>query len=215
MLTIDIETMGLMHHKPLPPMTCACLYDGTTEVRLLFVGIDERTFDDNASKLLALLDEAPVLAGFNAVLFDLPYIAKLLDIEYDRLEGWKAKCIDPYLGMRSTLHTTCKLQRLLDMNELGSKTGSGSDAIGLARDGKLQELLDYCMMDVLLTHALCNLPDIRVTERQGIRLGEDHRWTAVEYDYDEPPPLPPVVADWSGAVETMDALMGAQAVFLM
>jgi hypothetical protein len=164
-LTLDIETLGLLHHKPLPPMTCACLYDGVTRHSLLFYGAPEAVREANAQTLLRLLDEvataysnalqllpirlrlrshlrhtpkshvlqAPTLAGFNAVRFDLPFIGRSLGVEGDRVDAWVAKCVDPFLGMRSTTGRTCKLQRLLELNGLGSKTGSGADAIALAR----------------------------------------------------------------------------------
>ena len=54
----------------------------------------------NAQTLLKLLDEAPVLAGFNAVCFDLPFIGRSLRIKQQRVDAWVAKCVDPFLGMR-------------------------------------------------------------------------------------------------------------------
>lgn len=176
-----------MHERPFPPMTCACLYDGTTKYELLFYRVDKAVFDANAATLLRLLDESERLAGYNAICFDLPYIGRVLGVNEVRVASWKAKCIDPYIGVRCVLNQSCKLQKLLDINGLASKTGSGSDAIGLARDGRLQELLDYCMNDVLVTHSLCLLAVIRVTDTQGIALGRAGRWEERSF---EAPPVP-------------------------
>lgn len=175
-LTLDIETLGLLHHLPLPPITCVCLYDGTIKYQLILYNIPEDKYHQNAVQLLNLLDTAPQLAGFNAVRFDLPYIAQQLQVTKQRLSAWISKCIDPFMGMLTVLRQTCKLQRLLDLNNLGSKTGTGSDAIGLAKAGKMKELLDYCMMDVLLTHELCCLETIRTGDTQGLHLNRS-TWT--------------------------------------
>ena len=63
MMTVDIETMGLMHHKPFPAMTCACLYDGVTQYQILFTGVSAVQHKANAAQLVALLDSAERLAG--------------------------------------------------------------------------------------------------------------------------------------------------------
>ena len=168
-------------------MTCVCLYDGDQQHSLLFYGISAAEREANAQTLLKLLDEAPVLAGFNAVCFDLPFIGRSLRVKQQRVDAWVAKCVDPFLGMRSTAGRTCKLQRLLDLNALGSKTGSGSDAIGLALDGRKEELLEYCMNDVLLTHRLCMLDEVRLSETQSMRLlPACRRWQLCG----GPPPVP-------------------------
>ena len=65
--------------------------------------------------------------------FDLPYIGLALGLSTERVSGWVAKCVDPYLGLFGANGRVCKLQRLLDLNGLGSKTGTGGDAITLAR----------------------------------------------------------------------------------
>ena len=70
-----------MHHVPLPPITCVCLFDGEKQHRFLFYGVPKPEWQANARALLALMDEAKVLAGFNAILFDLPYIARIFDAE--------------------------------------------------------------------------------------------------------------------------------------
>jgi len=152
--------------------------------------------------------------GFNAVRFDLPFIGRALSLSAEKVAGWAAKCIDPYLALYSANGKTCKLQRLLDLNGLGSKTGTGADAIMLARyvrravdeielecgrpltccrQGRTRELLDYCMTDVLLTHALCELPAIRVDDDVSIRLRDNCiRWEVLREYRDCSSPTPPM-----------------------
>lgn len=175
-LTLDIETLGLMHQKPVPPITCVCMYDGVTRYSYLLYGVSAETYAQNREAILQLLDGAERLAGYNAVRFDLPYLALEFGVERERLESWQTKCVDPYIGLKSALHCTSKLQALLDANDLGSKTGCGGNAIVLATEGKYEELLDYCMTDVLLTHELCLLDIIKVNDTHGIRLTPDYKW---------------------------------------
>jgi uncharacterized protein YprB with RNaseH-like and TPR domain len=88
-LTLDIETLGLMHHKPLPPITCICLFDGTTRYEYLLYGVTPDVYDTNKKAILQLLDDAERLAGYNAILFDLPYIAMEMGVDDDRLAAWR------------------------------------------------------------------------------------------------------------------------------
>jgi hypothetical protein len=187
-LTLDIETLGLMHHKPLPAITCVCLFDGTTRYSYMLYGVSACEYTANCQAILQHLDTAERLAGYNAVLFDLPYIALELKADSQRLESWKAKCVDPYIGLKSVLKSTSKLQKLLEINGLGSKTGCGADAITLAKEGKAAELLEYCMNDVLLTHELCSLDVIKVNNRYGLKLTDEYKWELFDYAPLDPPP---------------------------
>ena len=51
-MTVDIETLGLLHHKPLPAITCACLYDGETRHELLLYGVSDVERSANVARLL-------------------------------------------------------------------------------------------------------------------------------------------------------------------
>lgn len=166
MLAVDIETLGLLHHIPLPPITCVCFFDGDKDLKemLLFHNVPEDEHSANAAKVIQLLDDAPVLAGFNAVYFDLEYIQRHFGATHAQLQSWIGKCVDPFMCMKHIVGKTCKLNALLERNGLESKTGSGANAIVLAKEGKTQELLDYCLMDAILTWRLCKLPNIRFTD---------------------------------------------------
>ena len=158
MLALDIETMGLLHEVPLPEITCVCLYDGTTKTPLQFMGLAPEAQQANAQRLIQMLSDADSIAGFNAPLFDLEYIRRQFAVGDDVMREWVLKCIDPFMTASVVLGHGCKLQTLLANNGLPSKTGTGGNAIELAREGRWPELIDYCMMDTVLTHALCSLP---------------------------------------------------------
>jgi hypothetical protein len=159
-VAFDIETLGKLSETPLPAITCVCLYDGSREERLRFLKVSPETFIENKKKLLEWLDGANSLAGFNAVDFDLEYIRQFFNIDKKRMREWVLKCRDPFMVCRHLLKNTCGLNHLLQINGLASKTGSGSNAIQLALDEKWDDLLDYCMMDTILTFKLCSLPEI-------------------------------------------------------
>jgi len=185
LLAIDIETENLLppllpgcdsrHYSsspsssekkpPLPEITCVCLFDGESSYKLLLhpKSLSEEERQNNVKTLLELLDSADTLCGYNAVLFDLEFIRRHFDIEDARFSGWIYKCIDPFMYAKHLSGTQCKLQHLLELNHLESKTGSGADAILLAKNQEWDKLLDYCLMDAKLTFHLCQLPWIKLT----------------------------------------------------
>ena len=160
MLAFDIETLGFLETKPLPPITCVCFLHNDVEYKLRFWKVSEAEFETNKQTLLTQLDAATQLVGFNAIYFDLEYIRVFFGIDAERMRGWVLKCADPFMVCKHILKRTCGLNQLLALNNLGSKTGCGGNAIQLAMQERWDELLDYCMMDARLTYELCKLPRI-------------------------------------------------------
>ena len=149
-LAFDIETTGL--DPEVCEVTCACAYDGR--------GV-ERGFvfpRDDPEGFLALLDEAPRLCAFNGVRFDLPFLAKRWGVPDERVGGWVRKLFDPFEACRLGLGRTFSLDRLLHANGLQGKTGSGLQAVEMARDGRWDELEMYCMHDTIMTHSVASMP---------------------------------------------------------
>lgn len=169
MLALDIETENLLPSShdssstPLPKITCACLYDGQNSYKLQLQDLTEAEKIKNIKTLLELLDTAETLCGYNAVLFDLEFIRRSFHIDDKRFSGWICKCIDPFMYAKYLPGIPCKLQYLLELNHLESKTGSGADAILLAKNQEWDKLLDYCLMDAKLTFNLCSLPWIKLS----------------------------------------------------
>ena len=180
-LAVDIETLGLLFQKPLPSITCVCLYDGAEEHALLFYGVPKAVFEANKETLLRLLDDAECIVGFNAILFDLEYIRRFFKLSKLHLAIWVQKTVDPFHFMKQELLMTCKLQGLLAMNGLPCKSGSGLQAIIWAKQGSTQELLEYCMLDAKLTYDLCALDPIRINDFWTARVQvskQQVEWTA-------------------------------------
>ena len=163
-LAFDIETLGLLEEVPLPEITCVCMCDSDGGVHCFRIWKDpERSRNEQA--VLALLDAADTLCGYNAVLFDLEFIRVgfVADVSEDRMAAWVRKCVDPYMCARHISETGGKMQHMLELNGLASKTASGAEAIVMAREDQWEKLLDYCLVDAQLTMALCSLEWIHFT----------------------------------------------------
>ena len=161
MLAIDIETLGMLNEIPLPDISCICMHDEDVDISLRFLDISEQEYRDSVQIVINTLDKADRITGFNVVLFDLEYIKQKFNIHQEKMNAWVKKCVDPFMCAKYILRSTCKLQDLLSLNNLQSKTGSGKDAITLARNKEWEKLLSYCMMDTILSRQLCLLKWIK------------------------------------------------------
>lgn len=163
MLAFDIETTGL--DPGACEVTCACAYDGRgTERAFVFEPGGPRRSDHprdygfeggwgDPEEFMGLLDAAPRLCAFNGVRFDLPFLARRWGVPDARVGAWVRKLFDPFEACRLGLGRTFSLERLLAANGLRGKTGSGLEAIAMAREGRWAELAEYCMHDTRMTHA--------------------------------------------------------------
>ncbi len=160
MLAIDIETLGLFENNTAPEITCVCMYDGINDYRFQIWQCTEK--ERHVQQIIQLLDDAENIAGYNAIYFDLEVIRNNFNIPPQQMTQWVLKCIDPFMHMKLILGAPCKLEKLLMLNQLESKTGNGLDAITLAKEGDWDSLLDYCLMDAKLTHHLCSMQGIKL-----------------------------------------------------
>jgi hypothetical protein len=164
-LAVDIETTGL--DPRVDDVTCACVYDAEGGVARSFVfGRDGAAARE---EFLGLLDAAPRLCAFNGVRFDLPFLARRWGLAPERVGAWVRKLVDPFEASKLALNRTFSLDRLLAANGLGGKTGSGLHAVTLAREGRWDELADYCMHDTRMTHAAAALPALLLPEARAWR----------------------------------------------
>ena len=173
-LAFDIETLGKLEESSI--ITCICLYDGVHKWEYRFWKVSSEEWERNRKEVMERMDEAPRLAGFHAMGFDIPFMQKSLQVETERIQKWMGKCQDPFVVCRDILHCTCSLNKLLELNGLGLKTGTGGNAIELALEEKWESLLAYCMMDTVLTYELCTLPSIRFSNALMGKVGEDGLW---------------------------------------
>jgi len=166
MLAFDIETEGL--DSSTHGITCACAYDPDTGV--------ERTFifprGDSREEFMLLLDEASSLCAFNGARFDIPFMARSWGVNITRVARWMLKLVDVYEATRLCIGRGFSLNALLAANGLEGKTGSGLEAVAMAKEGRWDELGAYCMHDTRMTHIVTCMPEIRLPiGRRGAQTG--------------------------------------------
>lgn len=146
-LAIDIETTGL---EPDCALTCVCVYDGRQGRTWLFPPtIRQDEYLSHASQIARCLEGASHILAFNGAGFDLPVLARCVRVP---VGPWMSKLVDPLYAARAFWRTGQRLDDFLALNGMPLKTGTGAHAVQLAREGRWQELGDYCMEDTRLTY---------------------------------------------------------------
>ena len=174
MLAFDIETTGLNEKQHL--ITVISLYDDITNIRrvLRFVVLDtdegriryKDNYRDLVIELTEILDKAEHLCGFNAISFDIPFIACQFKIPYKTATNWKEKTFDILQIARCNFNRTFSLDLLFKMNPVssGGKTSTGIQAIEMAKNGQWEKLEAYCLADSRLVHEISSLKIIKCPE---------------------------------------------------
>jgi hypothetical protein len=174
MLAVDIETTGLNEKRHL--ITVISLYDDITNIGrvLRFVRLDveegrvryTENYRDLVTELVVILDNAEHLCGFNAISFDIPFIACQFKIPYKTTTNWKNKTFDILNIARRHFNRTFSLGLLFKMNPVssGGKTGTGLHAIEMAEKGQWEQLEAYCLADSCLIHEISSLKIIKCPE---------------------------------------------------
>ncbi|MBI3620238.1 helicase [Candidatus Roizmanbacteria bacterium] len=151
---LDLETKWTFREFDDPKklgVTVAAVYDYALDKGTVFT-------EPQLSSLFQILENSSYVVGYNIVSFDLQVLSAYYpgNISYlaafDLLDDIKAK-----IGRRLALND-------LIAATLGKKkTGHGLQAVDLYKEGKIQELSQYCLADVMLTKELFDF---------GIRTGE-------------------------------------------
>lgn len=151
MLAFDIETMGLDSRKH--AITAASAYDPEAAI--------DRTFvfprGDSPEEFMALLDAADRLCAFNAVRFDLPFMAARWKIPDERVGAWVRKLFDPFEACKLGLNATFSLNALLLRNGIPVKISHGTLAIDMALNKEWDRLAEYCRDDTVKTYYACKI----------------------------------------------------------
>lgn len=103
-------------------------------------------FEKDLPDFFELMEEADVVIGFNSDNFDLPTFTKyfkgnIKEIPSLDLMARIKKSSGHRIGLDAVAQATCGVK----------KSGHGLDAIRYFREGRLQELADYCLQDVRVT----------------------------------------------------------------
>jgi hypothetical protein len=140
-------------------MGCTCVCE--THVKKV-VKVDG--FDQIRDAFARELDDAPVLAAFNGIGFDIPFVTAALKVSPDRVMKWVLKSLDVFEICKRASHRTFPLNMVLDLNGKTSKTGDGGQAVVQASMGLWQKLGEYCLEDAKLTFDLSQMTRIALPE---------------------------------------------------
>jgi len=150
-ISFDLETTGLGAHDTI---TCVGIVGPDFEVAFTFGPRD--SFENNRAEILDILDRAPLLCSFNGPSFDIPMLQRCFGLDDQRVGSFMQKIVDPLYAAKALLGTRAcaKLDVILALNGLQTKTSSGLEAVKMAREARWDELADYCLSDTRLTREL-------------------------------------------------------------
>ena len=164
-IVLDIETTGL-HPWYGDRVTCICARDskGDTFSKALLEEDDEKESNLIFAFFDWCLDEdrRPFkLITFNGKQFDIPFLLTryVLDNRFAHFEILRDEIlqfahntdIDLHQELRKLTGKRISLDTAAKLMGCDTKSGTGKDAIELWKQGKYQELMDYCMQDVEVT----------------------------------------------------------------
>ncbi|OGK20983.1 hypothetical protein A2866_02600 [Candidatus Roizmanbacteria bacterium RIFCSPHIGHO2_01_FULL_39_8] len=105
--------------------------------------------EKDLNKLFPILESSSYIIGFNVINFDLPVLQGYYPGKLEMLSTF-----DLLDDIRNKIGRRLALNDLLYATLGKKKTGHGLMAIDLYKEGKLDELRQYCMDDVMLTKEL-------------------------------------------------------------
>jgi hypothetical protein len=156
-LVFDIETQNFFTDPDVG-------WDNYAALKISVVGVysylEDRyyCYDENEmDKLAELFSDARRIVGFSMNRYDIP----VLNNYFQRLPGapklWEMERVDLLEEIEMAMGQRISLDRLANANLGLSKTHHGSEAGALYREGKIEELKEYCLNDVKLTKELYDL----------------------------------------------------------
>ncbi len=99
--------------------------------------------------LLPYFKQAELVIGFNIKKFDFPVLQPYLDFDLSRL-----KSLDIFEEVQNSLGFRLSLNSIAQATLEIGKSGTGLDALRYFREGKIDQLIQYCQQDVFVTREL-------------------------------------------------------------
>ncbi|TFH35584.1 MAG: hypothetical protein E4G99_06965 [Anaerolineales bacterium] len=138
------------------------------------VGADayERFTEAQADELIQRLIQAEQIIGFNLIRFD---YAVLRPYGFQVTDGVRDKSTDLLLDIYQALGFRIGLDNLAEATLKESKSADGLDSVKWFREGKIDQVLDYCEQDVRITYKLWAFGVAQGYVRYSDRRGNGHQ----------------------------------------
>lgn len=108
-------------------------------------------------KLAELFKESSRLVGFSMNRYDVPVLQRYFARGRYGIDLWQKERVDLLEEIELATGKRISLDKLARANLPDGKSRHGAEAIGLYRDGRIAELKEYCLKDVVLTKDLYDL----------------------------------------------------------
>ena len=142
-IVFDIETDGIIttvgNKQVFPNMYVVCIYDSQTDK---FSSYTQEQLQD----LLPILEKADLLIGYNSDSFDIPILNKYYSGDLTKIAS-----LDLLTEIKNSLGRRIKLDNVAGATLGRNKTGHGLEAMEWWKQGKYQDVIDYCTEDVRIT----------------------------------------------------------------
>ena len=156
-LVFDIETQNFFTDPDVG-------WDNYAALKISVVGVysylSDRYFtfeEGEMDRLAELFRDAKRLVGFSMNRYDVPVLNHYFQRIKDAPRLWAMERVDLLEEIELATGHRISLDRLAEANLGARKTHHGSEAGELYREGKMEELKEYCLNDVKLTKELYDL----------------------------------------------------------
>ena len=144
----DLETqrsaqeVGGWHRADLMGISCAVLYDSGEDRYFEFL-------EDRLSEFIEHLSRLDLVVGFNIKRFDYQVLTGYSDFDFNSLQT-----IDILEDIYNHLGYRLSLAHLAEVTLEKKKTADGLQALRWWKEGRMQEIIEYCKADVAITRDL-------------------------------------------------------------
>lgn len=142
-IIFDIETDGIIANingkEVFPNIYCVCIYDSETDKYSSYT-------KEQLKDLWPILEKADLLVGYNNDSFDTPILNRYYSGDLSKIGS-----LDLLSEIKKSLGFRLKLDSVAEATLGRKKTGHGMLAMEWWKQGKYQDVIDYCLQDVKIT----------------------------------------------------------------
>jgi uncharacterized protein YprB with RNaseH-like and TPR domain len=172
---LDIETTGINLEDKI---TCVAIVK--KNMSWVWTFKDEVVKQNSREYIQEQLDSATVIYTYNGATFDIPFLQREFQYSNEVVGKWMLKLIDPLYAARALLgYEACpKLSDVLRLNGVQPKTSSGREAIEMAKQGRWDDLANYCLNDTKITFEMLSNDKLYWTHNLIYNPRSKHVWSS-------------------------------------